>query len=230
MVKTPPAARPANPRFSSGPCTKIPGFSPIPPKKPKPPMRPRRTKPLLVPRATATRKYPGKPTEILDTPGRRRAPGPECQAWLSHTNGVLNVKIVVKLHKPLTAESAPKWTKADGAELCFSYPDKNAQHPTFVLHGFPSGTFESSTEAGAPAPLAENLRKKVHYSALVGEKTRTAEWAVPLSAVDIEAPDGLELDFNIGIFRRESKQWIQWAGTGSQTWLVERAGRIQLGK
>ena len=27
MVKTPPAARPANPRFSSGPCTKIPGFS-----------------------------------------------------------------------------------------------------------------------------------------------------------------------------------------------------------
>jgi phosphoserine aminotransferase len=27
MVKTPPAARPANPRFSSGPCTKIPDFS-----------------------------------------------------------------------------------------------------------------------------------------------------------------------------------------------------------
>ncbi len=27
MVKTTPAARPANPRFSSGPCTKIPGFS-----------------------------------------------------------------------------------------------------------------------------------------------------------------------------------------------------------
>ncbi|PQV55598.1 phosphoserine aminotransferase [Defluviimonas denitrificans] len=27
MVKTPPAARPVNPRFSSGPCTKIPGFS-----------------------------------------------------------------------------------------------------------------------------------------------------------------------------------------------------------
>ncbi len=27
MVDTTPAARPANPRFSSGPCTKIPGFS-----------------------------------------------------------------------------------------------------------------------------------------------------------------------------------------------------------
>ncbi|MCB2124176.1 MAG: phosphoserine aminotransferase, partial [Rhodobacteraceae bacterium] len=27
MVKTTPAARPVNPRFSSGPCTKIPGFS-----------------------------------------------------------------------------------------------------------------------------------------------------------------------------------------------------------
>jgi len=209
---------------------KLPGFAPVVPKKPAKPVLPRHTKPLLAPAATGANKYPGSAAPVMETPGRNKAEGPECQAWVSHSGDVLHVKVLVRLHRPLVADSAPEWTQTDGAEVCFSYPDNNAQHPTFVLHGFPNGAHESSTEAGAPAAIADTLRKAVRFTAKVEGTQWTGEWDIPLSAVDIEAPVGLELNFNIGIFRSEPGQWIQWAGTGSQTWLVERAGRVCLAK
>jgi hypothetical protein len=209
---------------------KLPGFAPVAPAPPKKPVLPRRTKPLAVPQAAGAGTYPGKPTPVAETPGRTRAAGPVCQAWLVHAKGALMVKVTANLTKPLVVDAKPAWTKSDGIEVCFAYPDNNAQHPTFVLHGFPNGTSEGSTEAGAPQSAIDTLLKAVTYRASVGKSSWTAEWTIPLAAADIEAVPGLELDFNIGIFRRESKQWIQWAGTFGQTWRVARAGRIRLVK
>jgi hypothetical protein len=209
---------------------KLPGFAPVAPEPPKKPVLPRRTEALEVPRTDKPGGYPGKPTPVIETPGRTRADGPACQAWLAHARGALLVKVTANLTKPLSVETQPQWTKSDGVEICFAYPDNNAQHPTFVLHGFPNGTCEGSTEAGAPQSAVDAVMKSVKYRATVGKNTWTAEWIIPLAAADIEAVPGLELDFNIGIFRRESKQWIQWAGTTSQTWRVQQAGRIRLAK
>ena len=42
------------------------------------------------------------------------------------------------------------------------------------------------------------------------------------------APAGGVFDFIIGIYRKESTQWLQWAGTSAQTWLVKEAAQIRL--
>ena len=172
--------------------------------------------------------FPGEAVPVAETPGRTRAEGPVCQAWLAHRDGTLFVRLQVPLEAPVEIEAEPAWTKSDGAEICFSYPDQNAQHPVFVLHGFPNGTSASSTEAGAPEAAAETLRKRVSYKATPTKDGWTAEWAIPLEAVDVSGNAGLELDFNLGVFRRQSRQWIQWAGTQGQTWRVKSAGRIRL--
>ena len=202
----------------------LPGFAPIPPKPAPKPILPRRTTPLAVPRGA----YGEKPELVAETPGRTKVEGAPCQAWLAHRDGVLMVKVEVPLGKPVAKVEKPEWTKADGVEVCFAYPDNNAQHPTFVLHGFPDGSYEGSTEAGAPEAAVAALRAKVAYRATTNATGWTAEWSIPLAAADIPANPGVELDFNLGVFRREAKQWIQWAGTQGQTWRVQSAGRIRL--
>ena len=126
--------------------------------------------------------------------------------------------------KPLKVDAKPAWTKSDGVEVCFAFPDNNAQHPTFVLHGFPNGSYEGSTEAGAPQNAVDALVKDVTFRATVQEKSWTAEWTIPLAAADIEAVAGLELDFNIGIFRRES-QAVDPVGRDYQPDLARETGR-----
>jgi len=41
----------------------------------------------------------------------------------------------------------------------------------------------------------------------------TAEWVIPLSAVDMESVVGLVLNFNIGVYHGAEQQCLHWAGT-----------------
>jgi len=34
--------------------------------------------------------------------------------------------------------------------------------------------------------------------------------------------------FNLGVFRSEDRQWINWVGTHGPTWKLARAGRLKL--
>jgi len=34
--------------------------------------------------------------------------------------------------------------------------------------------------------------------------------------------------FNIGVFRQQDRQWINWIGTGGATWKLANAGAIRL--
>ena len=217
---------------------RLPGFAPLPARPRAKPIPPRRSTVLPIPScrtaptvdgAVAQDEYPGAALDVWETPGRTRAAGPPCAAWVTHRDGTLYVAVTVPLKTRPALTARPQWTVSDGAEVCFSFPDPNAQHPTFILHGFPDGTCESSTEAGDPPQAARVLGQAVRYAANVSAEAWTAEWAVPLSAVDLEVSTGFELDFNVGVFRREAKQWIQWAGTHAQTWRVKQAGRIRLG-
>jgi len=216
---------------------RLPGFAPIPPKKAPKPVLPRHAKPLKAGQCTiaptvdgvvGAGEYPGKPFPVAELPGRTRVPGKPCQAWATHRAGTVFIAILIPTNKPVAVDPLPKWTVSDGAEVCFSYPDKNAHHPTFVLHGFPNGACESSTEAGASSQAALDLQGAVRYAAAMTANGWSAEWAIPLAAADLEARLGLELQLNLGVFRRESREWIQWAGTKGQTWRVDRAGRIRL--
>ena len=203
-----------------------PGLVPVAATPPKRPPLPRRTTPLLV--KSLPQGFPAAAELVQENQDRSKADGAPARAWLAHHDGVLRVKIDVPLTKAPQLDGPSQWTKTDGVELCFADADNNAQHPTFVLHGFPDGGCESSTEAGAPEAASTKLAAAVSFRATVNDQGWTAEWTVPLAAVAIPTAAGTDIRFNIGVFRREKRQWLQWAGTGAQTWRVEQAGTIRL--
>jgi hypothetical protein len=172
--------------------------------------------------------YPAAAELVQENPDRSKADGEPARAWLAHHDGVLRVKIEIPLSKAPQLDGQNQWTKTDGVELCFADADNNAQHPTFILHGFPDGAYESSTEAGAPASTAAKLATAASFRATVNANGWTAEWTVPLTVVAIPTAAGTDIRFNIGVFRREKRQWLQWAGTGAQTWRVDQAAIIRL--
>jgi hypothetical protein len=205
---------------------RLPGQVPVAPPAPKRPPLPRRTSALLVPSLGTG--YPAQAELVQESPDRSQAEGLPARAWLAHGEGTLRVKIEVPLAKAPLRDGPGQWTKTDGVELCFADADNNAQHPTFILHGFPDGSHESSLEAGAPEAASAALARATSFQARIHEGGWTAEWTVPLAAAGIATAPGTELRFNIGIFRREARQWLQWAGTNGQTWLVDQAVVIRL--
>lgn len=209
---------------------KLPGLAPVSkaatrPAGAKARPAPRRTAPLAVPAGNAAS------DAIAQAPGRVLAAGHPARLEVSHDGaGLLTVAIEVPLEQPLPADTQPVWTESDGVECCLSDSDNNARHPVFVLHGFPNGTFEVSDEAGAPREESARLAADVRYRATVTPDRRSwrGEFAIPLRSIGLAGVPGTLLDFNAGVFRRESRQWLQWAGTPSQTWLVREAGQLRL--
>ncbi len=209
---------------------KLPGLAPVSkaatrPAGAKARTAPRRTAPLAVPAGNAAS------DAIAQAPGRILAAGRPARLEVSHDGaGLLTIAIEVPLEQPLPSDTQPVWTESDGVECCLSDSDNNARHPVFVLHGFPNGTFEVSDEAGAPREESARLAADVRYRATVTPDRRSwrGEFAIPLRSIGLAGVPGTLLDFNAGVFRRESRQWLQWAGTPSQTWLVREAGQLRL--
>ena len=56
----------------------------------------------------------------------------------------------------------------------------------------------------------------------------TGEWAIPLEAADIAPLPGIQLAFNLCVYRSESSEWILWTGTLGPAWRLENAGTIVL--
>ncbi len=121
------------------------------------------------------------------------------------------------------------WNKDDGGEVCFqAIHTHNSKGEIYVLRGYPSGKFESSTEAGASASAAHRLGEAVEFASSIGIKEWTAEYVIPWSAANIDLNNLLYLRFNLGVFKESENEWIAWIGTGCQNWLVHKAGILVL--
>ena len=212
-----------------------PGMAPVP-KTPAfkrrtqavPPFRVRRVaKPPRVDGLASPGEYPKASMVLGETPGRLQISGRPCSARLAHDGNNLYAAVTIPLTQRLAPPAKPVWVKSDGAEVCFRLRG-NTQPPIFVLHGFPNGECQSVTEAGAPEAAAAALGKAARYAAQVGAQSWTAEWLIPLAEVGIEYRPELTLDFNLGVRRLATKEWIVWAGTRSQNWRLDEAGAIVL--
>ena len=208
-----------------------PGMAPVP-KTPETKRRTRAVPPFRVRRVAkappidgtvSPAEYPKAAISMKETPGRLQARGKPCTARLAHDGSNLYVAVTVPLSQPLTPTAKPAWTKSDGAEVCLRLRGKT---PILVLHGFPNGACESVTEAGAPKGAAAALGGAACYAAGVGIEWWTAEWRIPFAAAGIEYRPKLTLDFNLGVRRVATKEWIVWAGTRSQNWRLDEAGAI----
>jgi hypothetical protein len=189
----------------------------------------RQNDPLLVPAAKESDLFGGTSLVIEEsvTRERERIPGTSAKARLSHRDGTIYIKTEITTSRPISHTESATWGKDDGVMICFAYPDDNAEHPVFILQGYPCGSFASTIDAGAPAEAAAVLARYVAFNAYPSETGWTTEWAIPLASVDIDLVPGLILDFNIVVFLRASRHYLHWSGTYSEHWDVGNAGRIR---
>ena len=154
---------------------------------------------------------------------------PVSYAWLTWDDAAFYVAFrnYVNPAKPLKTEAV--WNTNDAIEVAVRNPSVGQGAPIFVLRGYPKGQHESSTEAGAPAGLAEALGQEVRYGArIVGKPEWTAEWRIPFAALGVKPVKGLKLDLNLTVRKTASNLWLMWRGTRGCSWQVGEAGIVIL--
>ncbi len=126
--------------------------------------------------------------------------------------------------------TAGAWGRDDGVEVDFCTVEGKQLGPAFVLHGFPSGKFESVTAGGASAADAQRLAAAVRYAARVGSAEWTAEFRIPFAAMGVRAAPPERLRFNLGARRQaaEGGPWFALQNTGGANYDLESAARLAL--
>ena len=95
------------------------------------------------------------------------------------------------------------------------------------MRGFAGGAYRSSTEAGTPEAASKALGKSLRFRAFIGKAGWQGEWSIPLKALGVTFAANVRVPFNLGIFRSESGEWINWIGTRGPTWKLENAGLLR---
>ena len=177
--------------------------------------------------ALGAEEWPAAHRKLQEGSGRESQQSPACTASVAYDAKYLYVALTVPLRPTDKIEAGESWGGADGAEVCLqSLALRNA--PVYVIHGFTTGQHESVSDAGAKADLARQLGKATRYAARVSADRWTAEWAIPLAELGVAPAPGSRLRFNLGVRRMAANEWVMWAGTMAQTWVVENAGVLEL--
>jgi len=166
----------------------------------------------------------GKKPLLLEYTYRGQKTSPTSDVWVVRDKDALYVAFKNRVAaRPLKKE--PKWGKNDAVEIALR---KNPNSPTIVLRGFVNGDFVSSDEAGAAPNIAKKAASNVGYSA--SQKTAKewqAEWRIPLASIDVDPAKDKRLEFNLTVHQSEKSVWLMWVPTHGNSWLVERAGRVE---
>ena len=170
--------------------------------------------------------WPGTPLKLAQTPDGAPLPAMPAAANVVRSAGELYVRIVVPVTSVKNITKGAAWRADDGAEVCLLGKTPDGAKAVWVIRGFAGGAFELSDEAGVPAPVSAGIRAKIAFAARLTASGWEGEWRLPLAALGIktDAP----VPFNLGVFRTEDRQWINWIGTEGPTWKLESAGRLKL--
>ena len=123
------------------------------------------------------------------------------------------------------------WGQDDGAEIALAGKRADGRPATFVLRGYPNGTLQSSTDAGASSADAKKLGQAARFVAKPYGKARggwRGEWAIPWQALGLKPEPGMKIPFNLTIYRSQDKVWRCWEGTLGESWQLSEAGTLQL--
>ena len=162
--------------------------------------------------------------KAADSPDRTPLPSPACTIRASWDADRLKLDLTVPLRAADKLSLGHEWGQDDGAEVCL----ESGNGPVFVLHGFLDGKCDSVTEADAPAAAAKRVGEGTTFSAQVEATRWTAHWAIRWDALGIVPRAGTTFYFNLGVRRSAVDEWVQWAGTTAQTWVVQQAGVLRL--
>ena len=196
-----------------------------------------------VPRATAAPVIDGaiSPGEWLVTEGGKTMPiaqgirgekvSPPSRAWLQWDDAALYVAIDNTINPKFPIQPGNTWGQDDAVEIAILNPAAGKNAPILVLRGFPSGHFESSDEAGAPAAAVKRAAESVQYKARqVNDKSWITEWRIPFTSLGIVPAKHRKVQFNLSVRKTADNQWVEWQGTGGCTWKVGNAGILEFTK
>jgi len=165
---------------------------------------------------------------LLPLANADQAMGPAGSAYVLFDDA--NIYVAFRIRKPdaTPVRRGASWGDTDGVEVCMQTSCDEKFGPVFVVHGFPSGKFESVTDAGASEADAKKLEKAVSYAAKVEKHGWTAEYKIPFSGLGVSPGKVERLRFNVGaaVITRDGRKWFAWARTGSANWKLEKAGEL----
>ena len=167
--------------------------------------------------------WPGGPLSLAQTPAGAPLSSAPARAWVLRAEDRLLVRIVVPAK---SVSKGASWRTDDGAEICIRGKTPGGKETTWVIRGYANGTLELSDEAGTDAAANAAARGKVSFGASVQAGVWQGDWSLPLGALGLPAKGSVP--FNLGLYRSEDRQWINWVGTQGPTWKLESAGLLRL--
>ena len=130
---------------------------------------------------------------------------------------------------PALLRTGGEWGQTDGVEVDIQPVLGGKLGPIFVLHGFPSGKFESVTDAGATETQARVLGEAVDYAAQTAGMGWTCEFKIPLTSLLQSKSPPTKFLFNVGCrVGRDAGEWFAWAKTRGANYNVGGAGELVL--
>jgi len=180
--------------------------------------------------------WPGKLFTLDREPARHNVGGAPVLAKFAYDDTCLYVAANCTMFPPAKIRSGATWGEDDGVEICLAGRTPDGEPATFVIRGYAGGAVQSVTAAQAPQDAAERLDRAVRFAAKLtkgpGDTLRgwRGEWAIPFAALGLKPEPGLKIAFNISGFYSEFGEWHCWEGTQAETWRLDQAGTLQLGK
>ncbi len=136
-------------------------------------------------------------------------------ARVGYDNRNLYVAVNVAMFDVTRLRKGSAWGVDDGVEVSIAGPDA-----TYVFRGFVDGTVSSLPRAGLPVKFAV----RPFGTAMGGWR---AEWAISLETIGLKPAPGVQVAFNIAVFRAADQVLRQLEGTLAESSKVDQAARLQ---
>ena len=187
----------------------------------------RATEPPILDGEIGAEEWAGPALRLDRDPSRWGASGVPISGEISYDDHFLYVAVSAGIYDIKNLREGAVWGKDDGAEIAIGGKTPDGEPVTFVVRGYPNGTVQSVTDAGAPAAAAKRLEAAVRFATTTWRHGWRGEWAISLDALGLKPTPGLKTPFNLVVFRAEDQIWRCWEGTFAETWRLDQAGTLQ---
>jgi len=177
--------------------------------------------------------------------GEKEKKGPGSYAWLAYDDTYLYIGIENE-PDPWREEMAEQLKDFQpvielsiegqkGAGVRNWWVDEMPTGPIYILWGHQNGEFKVIPQTSmftlsdeAAVQLETGIEYKTSISGNKPHDKWTAEWKIPLSAVNIKPANTDKQGFNISVWKKDG--WFTWVPTGSSLWLLQNAGIIKFAR
>lgn len=170
--------------------------------------------------------WPPGGSDLSELPDQRRARGAPLLAKFCADAENLYVAVTVVSMFPEDRKLGRVWGQDEGVEFVVEGRREDGKPVTYVFRGFTDGHLDSLPLGGATEPEAKSAAQAIGYAAAADKTIWRCEWRIPLAFLRFDPKSGKTLPCNVTVYRSEDRQFIQFAGSGKETWDLNLGGRL----